>query len=77
MSAVMSFLVLAAETAEEESSKTPFYIGGGLLAAWAVLVSAIGLSRPDFPRTEGTARAIYGVSILLVIGAVATSLSTG
>ena len=42
----MSALLLAAS----EPSKVPFYIAGGALAAWAVVLAAIGLDRPEFPR---------------------------
>jgi predicted deacylase len=30
-----------------------FYIAGGVLAAWALIVTAIGVTREDFPRTPG------------------------
>ena len=67
-----ALLVLAAE-----SSKTAFYAGGGVLAAWAVLLAAIGLSRPEFPRTEGAARGVYGISLLLTAAAAITAIATG
>jgi hypothetical protein len=31
-----------------EPSKTPFYLAGGLLAGWAVLLGAFGFTHPDF-----------------------------
>ena len=34
-------------------SRVPFYVAGGLLACWAVVLSATGLTHPDFP---GSAR---------------------
>ena len=71
---VTALLVLAAEGAEP--SKTAFYIGGGALAVWAVVLSLIGLSRPDFPRTEGTARGVYGISALLALVAALTTVLT-
>ncbi len=70
-----ALLVLAAE--EAESSKTLFYAGGGVLAAWAVLVSALGLTRPDFPASDGAAKGVYGISALLVLVAVAGAIVTG
>ncbi len=70
-----AFLVLAAE-AGEESSKTLFYVAGGVLAIWAVALGAYGLSRPDFPA-EGAARGIMGISAVLVVAAIATSIVTG
>ncbi len=70
----LSLIVLAAE--EADLSKTPFYVLGGLLAGWAVLVSAIGLTRPDFPGSGGAARAVYAISALLMIGTVSSSIAT-
>ncbi len=72
---VTALLVLAAE--EAEPSKTAFYIGGGVLAVWAVVLSVIGLSRPNFPGSKGAARGIYAISTLLVAFAAATSILTG
>ena len=66
--------VLAAEGAEV--SKTPFYLAGGLLAGWAVLVSALGLARPDFPGSGGGARAVMGISAVLVLGTLAAAVAT-
>ena len=71
---VTALLVLAAEGAEP--SKIAFYIGGSALAVWAVVLSLIGLSRPDFPRTEGAARGVYGISALLVLIAALTTVLT-
>jgi hypothetical protein len=70
----MSALVLAAA---ESTSKTPFYVLGGLLAVWAVLVSAVGIMRPDFPSNRG---GLVGVSVLtavLVVGAMASAVVIG
>lgn len=72
---VTALLVLAAE--EAESSKTAFYVGGGVLAVWAVVLALIGLSRPSFPATEGAARGVYGITAVLVLVAMATSIITG
>ncbi len=66
-------LVLAAEAAEP--SKVPFYILGGALAAWAVLLGLIGLARPAFP--EGNAeRAVIGTTFVLMLGAMVTAVIT-
>jgi len=72
---VTALLVLAAE--EAESSKTAFYLAGGALAVWAVVLSAIGLSRPNFPGSQGAARGVYAISTLLVAFAAAASILTG
>jgi plastocyanin len=49
-----------------EKSKTPFYIAGGVLAAWAVVVSVIGVTRPGFPGGTNGERGVIAVSVLLV-----------
>jgi hypothetical protein len=69
---LLSFL--AAEVAKP--SKTPFFIAGGALAAWAVIVSALGLSRPAFPGGQGAARAVSAISAVLVVAAMATAIIT-
>ena len=43
--------------AAEEASKTPYYVAGLALAAFAVIISAIGISRhATFPSSPGAAR---------------------
>jgi hypothetical protein len=66
-------LVLAAEAVEP--SKLPFYILGGALAAWAVVLGLVGLSRPSFPQ-GGAERAVLGVTGVLVLGAMVTAVVT-
>ena len=51
-----------------EKSKTPFYLAGGILVAWALIVSmAIGMRRPSFPAGLSQQRAIMAVSVVLVL----------
>jgi plastocyanin len=60
-----------------EKSKTPFYIAGGLLVAWALIVSlGVGLRNPSFPGTVGIQRAVMGVSAALVLLAVSMAVVT-
>jgi plastocyanin len=60
-----------------EKSKVPFYIAGGVLVAWALIVSmAIGMRREEFPRDEAQQRAVMGVSGLLVAVAIAMAVVT-
>ena len=63
-------------TAAGEPSKTPFYIAGGLLVAWAALVAFLGLSRPDFPGSAGRARGVMAISVILVLGATSMAVAT-
>lgn len=70
----VALLVLAAEAAEP--SKTPFYLLGGVLAAWAVVLSAIGLARPAFPGNGAVARGVMALSALLVAAAMVAAVAT-
>jgi hypothetical protein len=71
---VHALLVLAAE--EAEPSKTAFYLCGGLLAVWAVLLGVIGLRSPDFPGSATVARGVMAVSAVLMVAAMATAVIT-
>jgi hypothetical protein len=69
-------LITAAESGAEESSKTAFYICGGLLAAWAVVLSLIGMSSQTFPATVGAKRGVIALTLLFVVAAMATAVIT-
>jgi hypothetical protein len=74
---VLAALITLAAAEGEESSKTVFYICGGVLAAWALLVSAIGIRRhAAWPATEGAQRAVMGISLLLIVAAMASAVLT-
>ena len=69
--------IVFASTEGEESSKTLFYIAGGVLAAFAVVVSALGISRiGTFPASTGQARGVIGLAALLVATAMAAAILT-
>jgi uncharacterized cupredoxin-like copper-binding protein len=58
-----------------EKSKTPFYVSGGILVAWALFVSmAIGMRRPRFPEGFSQERGVIAVSVLLVLATVASAV---
>jgi plastocyanin len=60
-----------------EKSKTAYYIAGGLLVAWALIVSVLfGLRKPDFPGSLGGQRVVMAISALLVIAAASTAVIT-
>jgi len=59
-------LIIPVLAAAGEKSKTPFYVAGGVLAAWAVIVSLVGVTRPGFPGGPPGERAVIAVSVLLV-----------
>jgi hypothetical protein len=54
----------------------PFYFAGGVLAAWAVVLAGVGLTRPSFPYSERGARAVMGISFGLVLLTVAMAIAT-
>jgi plastocyanin len=60
-----------------EKSKVPFYIAGGALVVWALIVSlAVGLRRPAFPGAERGQRLVMVISLVLVIAAASTAVIT-
>jgi hypothetical protein len=63
----MGLLAIIAATAEEESSEAPFLIVGAILAVFAVLISVLGFTRPQFPGSESGARGVIGLSAVLVL----------
>ena len=71
----MSALLLI--TAADEPSKVPFFIIGGALALYAVILGTIGIQRPDFPGGASGQRGVIGLTLVLVVlaigGAIATS----
>jgi hypothetical protein len=66
----MPSLILAAV------SKTPFYIAGGALAVYAVILATIGITAPNFPFGKTGQRAVILLSALVVIVTVALSVKT-
>jgi fructose-specific phosphotransferase system IIC component len=52
-----------------------FYIFGGILVAWALLLSFLGIVSEDFPKTAGIERAIGVISVLLVGCAIGTAIA--
>jgi hypothetical protein len=71
---VHALLVIAAE--EVEPSKTAFYLSGGVLAAWAVVLSFVGLRNPDFPGSTAAARGVMALTAVLVTAAMVTAVTT-
>jgi plastocyanin len=60
-----------------EKSKVPFYIAGGVLVAWALIVSlGLGMRRPDFPSGPSQQRGVIAVTVVLVLAAVSMAVVT-
>lgn len=68
--------MLTALIAAAEPSKVPFYIAGGVLASWAVVLAWIGLTRPSFPYNVRGQRAVIGISLLIAALAIAMAIAT-
>jgi hypothetical protein len=73
---LLALITAAVEGTADHGSKTAFYVAGGGLACWAVLIGAIGVMRPAFPRGDGSARLVMLVSGTLMVAAMATAVIT-
>ena len=73
-----ALITFAATEEGEESSKTLFYVAGGILAVFAVVISAIGITRiGTFPASTGQARGVIGLAAVLVLAAMTAAIVTG
>ncbi|MGH2898526.1 MAG: hypothetical protein ACRDMZ_07615 [Solirubrobacteraceae bacterium] len=59
----------AAHAGEEHKSEAPFFLLGGALAAFAVIISVVGFKKPDFPGNASAARGVMALSVALVLAA--------
>jgi plastocyanin len=60
-----------------EKSKTAYYIAGGALVAWALIVSVLlGLRKPEFPNNLGGQRVVMAITVVLVIAVASTAVIT-
>jgi hypothetical protein len=64
---LLTILAATAEHAAEEHSETPFFVAGIMLAVFAVVISVVGFTRPDFPGSDGAARVVIGAGSALVL----------
>jgi hypothetical protein len=53
-----------------------FHVCGILFAAWALVVSFLGITRENFPGSAGAARAVGAISIVLCVAAIGTGIYT-
>jgi plastocyanin len=70
------FHALVAATVFHDRSKTLFFIAAGLLVAWAVFVSAIGIRSERFPSSARQGRLLTAGTAALVAFAVAMAVAT-
>jgi hypothetical protein len=75
----------SAHTAKPEASGKPsarlprvnaFHVCGALFAAWALVVSFLGITRERFPSTDGAARTVGLISVVLCLAAIGTAVYT-
>ena len=60
-----------------EKSRVPFYIAGGVLVAWALIVSMVlGMRQPDFPGSKQGERIVIGVTAVIVLATVSAAVLT-
>jgi hypothetical protein len=53
-----------------------FHVCGIAFAAWALIVSFLGITRESFPSSTGAARLVGTISVLLAAAAVGTGVYT-
>jgi hypothetical protein len=51
-----------------------FYVVGPVLAVWAVIISVIGFTRPDFPRKIGAERLVIVLTLAIMLTVVLSSM---
>jgi hypothetical protein len=51
----------------------PFYICGGLLVVWALILSFLGVTRENFPSAGGE-KVCAGLTVVLVVIAIGTAI---
>ncbi len=74
---MLATLITFAAEEGAEPSKTLFYIAGGLLVAWAVILTAVGVTRHEsFPPSAGATRGLMALSVVLVAFAMASAVIT-
>jgi hypothetical protein len=60
-----------------EKNKTPYFIVGGALVLWALVLSlGIGMRRPDFPSDARGQRLVIAITALLVVGTMGAAVAT-
>ena len=53
-----------------------FHVCGALFAIWALVVSFLGITRESFPSTDGAARGVGLISVVLCLAAIGTAIYT-
>jgi plastocyanin len=69
-------VAIAAWVFASAPSKVPFYVAGGSLAGWAVLLGVTGLTHPDFPGSATRARLVMLTTAVLVAATTTAAVVT-
>lgn len=69
--------MVAVLLAVADPSKVPFYVAGGVLAVWAVVLAGIGLTQPQFPYGRRGERGVIALSFVLIVIAIAAGITSG
>ena len=69
--------MLAVLFAAAEPSKTAWYIAGGVLAIYAVVLAFVGLRNPDFPYGRRGERGVIALTVVLVVIAIGAAVLSG
>lgn len=72
-----ALLLASAVEGGAEASKTPFYVAGGLLAIFAVVVAGLGIVKDDFPSSRGATLGVMALASVFVVATMVTSVLTG
>ena len=54
-----------------------FEVVGPILIVWAILVGFLGITRENFPGTDGAAKIVGAISVILVALAIGAAIYTG
>jgi hypothetical protein len=74
---VLTALIMFAAEEGAEPSKTAFYVCGGALAVWALVVSAIGIrAHETFPPSKGARGGVMAISAVLIVCTMASAVLT-
>jgi hypothetical protein len=70
-----ALVTLATEAAGEESEPTAFYVAGGILAVYAVVISFVALrGSATFASSTGARNGVMALTTLLVAAAMASAV---
>ena len=53
-----------------------FHVCGIVFVVWALTVAFLGITRESFPASDGAARAVYAISLLLAAAAIGSGIYT-